>query len=429
VEKKKADIRHVFSDPAHGLKLRLSAASLTKPFEAPILRQEVDHNPVPMNAYEGSSEQSRCDIVATNSRQCALSTRDLRLLQLKMNLPLLQVELDQLQTDKCSQHSEELFVDKDTLRPRARAPSPWHSTLVPRHESNSRASGLRHDVFHRIGPLKLDCQAISAGSSALRSGNAPNPRKGVSRARPSNGDPSTRHCTGISRLALKPRRSVFRSLQRVSSLQAGSFRAHLSNESSRAPSHCEQPPNSRSSQPSQALQPPRIFEGPLQVVNMSEDDWEPDLESEEEPPSEKESRGQSDGASSNMGSDGFENEEDWQAGSEPHRHPGTHKLWLVEDHTTVDEVRQARSKTGASYPDPSRKDSDSKRHADQELTALRIQILEKRRSDSAQAHRDPEAARRLLERDEKELRDFEFSFGTFRKNIEYQDSGDLPTRM
>jgi len=86
-------------------------------------------------------------------------------------------------------------------------------------------------------------------------------------------------------------------------------------------------------------------------------------------------------------------------------------------------------KTCASYPDPSREDSDSKRHADQELSALWIQILEKRRSDSAQAHRDPEAARRLLERDEKELRDFEFSFGTFRKNIECQDPGDLRTRM
>ena len=97
-----------------------------------------------------------------------------------------------------------------------------------------------------------------------------------------------------------------------------------------------------------------------------------------------------------MGSDG-------KAGSEPHRHAETHNLWLVEDHTTDDKVRQARLKTGALYPDPSREDSDSKRHADQELTALRIEISEKRRSDSAQAHSDPEAARRLLERDEKEL--------------------------
>ena len=64
-----------------------------------------------------------------------------------------------------------------------------------------------------------------------------------------------------------------------------------------------------------------------------------------------------------------------------------------------------------------------------ELTALRIQILAKRRSDSAQAHSDLEAARRLLERDKKELRDFGFSFGTFRKNIEGQDPGDLRTRM
>ena len=104
-------------------------------------------------------------------------------------------------------------------------------------------------------------------------------------------------------------------------------------------------------------------------------------------------------------------------------------MWLVEDHTTGDKVRQARLKTGASYLNPSREDSDSKRHADQELTALRIQILEKRRSNSAQAHRNPEAARRLLQRDEKELRDFEYSFGTFRKNIECQDPEDLRTRL
>jgi len=169
------------------------------------------------------------------------------------------------------------------------------------------------------------------------------------------------------------------------------------------------------------------------VVNISEDDWEPDL-SEEEPSSDDKSRGQSDGAGSSMGSDGSENEEDWQAGSEPHQHAGNHNLWLVEDHTTGDKVRQARLKTGASYPDPSREDSDSKRHADQELTALRIQILAKRRLDSAQAHSDPEAARRLLERDEKELRDFHFCCDTLRKNIECQDiecqdPGDLRTRM
>ena len=94
-----------------------------------------------------------------------------------------------------------------------------------------------------------------------------------------------------------------------------------------------------------------------------------------------------------MGSDGSaENEEDCQAGSEPHGHAGTHNLWLVEDHTTVDKDRQARLKTGASYSDPSREDSDSKRHADQQLTALRIQNLEKRRSDSAQDHRDRSGA-------------------------------------
>jgi len=162
---------------------------------------------------------------------------------------------------------------------------------------------------------------------------------------------------------------------------------------------------------------------------MSENDWEPELESEEGPPSDDESRGQSDGAGSCMGSDGSQNEKDWQAGSEPHQHAGTHNLWLVEDHTTGDKVRQVRMKTGASYHDPSKEYSDSKRHADQELTALCIQILKKRRSDSAQTHCDPEAARHLLERDEKELRVFYFSFGTFRKNIECQDPGDLRTRM
>jgi len=144
----------------------------------------------------------------------------------------------------------------------------------------------------------------------------------------------------------------------------------------------------RTSQPSQALQPPRTFEGPLQVVNMSEDDWEPDLKSEEEPPSDDESRGHSDGAGSSMGSDGSKNEEDWQAGSltELHRYAGTHNLWFVEVHTTGNKVRQAPLKTGASYPDPSRKDSDSERHADQEISALRIQILGKRRRGSAQGH-------------------------------------------
>ena len=163
-----ADIRHVFSDPAYVSRVGLSAASLTNPFQAPILRQEVDHDPMPMDTYEGSSEQGRCVMVATNIS--APSPRDLPPLQLKMNLPLRQVELDQMQTDsdERSQHDEEPFADKDTLRPRARAPSPWRSTLVPRHESNTRASGLRHDVFNCSGPLKLGHQVISPGSSALR---------------------------------------------------------------------------------------------------------------------------------------------------------------------------------------------------------------------------------------------------------------------
>ena len=53
------DIRHVFSDPAHGSRVRLSAASLTNPCQALILQQKVDHDPMPMDAYKGSSEQSR----------------------------------------------------------------------------------------------------------------------------------------------------------------------------------------------------------------------------------------------------------------------------------------------------------------------------------------------------------------------------------
>ena len=68
---------------------------------------------------------------------------------------------------------------------------------------------------------------------------------------------------------------------------------------------------------------------------------------------------------------------------EPHRHAGTHNLWLVEHHTTGDKVRQARLKTGAPYPDPSREDSDGKQNADPEPSALRIQILEERHPDSA----------------------------------------------
>jgi len=59
---------------------------------------------------------------------------------------------------------------------------------------------------------------------------------------------------------------------------------------------------------------------------MSKDDWKPDLESEEEPTSDDESHGQSDGAGSSMGSDSSENEEDWQADSEPHWPAGIHNL-------------------------------------------------------------------------------------------------------
>ena len=58
---------------------------------------------MPMDAYNGSSELSRYDIATTNSS--ALPPRDLLPFQLKANLPLEQVELDQMQTDERSQHS------------------------------------------------------------------------------------------------------------------------------------------------------------------------------------------------------------------------------------------------------------------------------------------------------------------------------------
>jgi len=121
-----------------------------KGFQALILRQVVNHDPTPMDAYEGRIEQARCDIVEEYSS--APSPRDLPPLQLKVNLPLLQVELDQMHTEERGQHGEELFVYKDTLSPLACARSPWHSTLVPHHEPSTRALSLSHDVFNRIGP-------------------------------------------------------------------------------------------------------------------------------------------------------------------------------------------------------------------------------------------------------------------------------------
>jgi len=102
---------------------------------------------MPMDAYEGNSEQAKCDIVATYSS--APSPHDLPPVQLKANLPLLQVKLDQMQADERGQHCDELFVDKDTLSLLARSPSPWHSTLILRNEPSTRALGLRHDVFNR----------------------------------------------------------------------------------------------------------------------------------------------------------------------------------------------------------------------------------------------------------------------------------------
>ena len=89
--KTQADIRHVFSDLSHGSRVGLSAASLTNPLQALILRQEVDHDLMPMDTYEGRSEQARCDIVASNCN--APSPRDRPPIQLNVNLPLLQVEM------------------------------------------------------------------------------------------------------------------------------------------------------------------------------------------------------------------------------------------------------------------------------------------------------------------------------------------------
>ena len=160
----RADIKHVFFHPSHGSKGAISCQPF-QPFQAPIFRQEIVHDPMPIDSYEWSSEQARCDIVATNSS--APSPRDLpsrsatpirkevrrcqltllsphtlssvlyympRVLQLNVNLPLLQVELDQMQIDERGHHGEDLFVDKDALSPLARAPRPWHSALIPCHE-------------------------------------------------------------------------------------------------------------------------------------------------------------------------------------------------------------------------------------------------------------------------------------------------------
>jgi len=72
--KTQADIRHACFDPAHGSRVRLSAASLTNFFQAPILQQEVDQNPMPLDACDRSSEQSRCDIVTALSSASHLVT-------------------------------------------------------------------------------------------------------------------------------------------------------------------------------------------------------------------------------------------------------------------------------------------------------------------------------------------------------------------
>jgi len=79
-----------------------------------------------------------------------------------VNLPLLQVEFDRMQTVERSQYSQELFVDKDTLRPCARAPSPWHRTLVPRHEYNTRGSVMMSPTASALSNLITKPSALAA---------------------------------------------------------------------------------------------------------------------------------------------------------------------------------------------------------------------------------------------------------------------------
>jgi len=62
----------------------------------------------------------------------------------------------------------------------------------------------------------------------------------------------------------------------------------------------------------------------------------------------------------------------------------------------------------------SRKESDSKLHAKQELSVLRVRILEKRHSDSVQAYCNLEATPWLLDYEGKKLWDFKFFFETMR---------------
>ena len=85
---------------------------------------------------------------------------------------------------------------------------------------------------------------------------------------------------------------------------------------------------------------------------MSEDDCEPDQESEEKPPFDDEPKRQSDAAGSNMDSDVSQSEKDWQAGSELPRPIRFQNPWLVEDNTTGNRVCQVRSQKIVLHLDP-----------------------------------------------------------------------------
>jgi len=114
---------------------------------------------------------------------------------------------------------------------------------------------------------------------------------------------------------------------------------------------------------------------------MSEDDCEPDQESEEKPPCDDKPKRQSDAAGSNMDSDVSQREKDWQAGSELPRAIRIQNPWLVEDHTIGNKDCQVRSKKNALHLDPASRSwiassmftkSDCSTGAHQEITLVYI---------------------------------------------------------
>ena len=143
--------------------------------------------------------------------------------------------------DENSSHSEEPWVDKNTLSSLARALSPRHSTLVPRHESSL--------VRGPLASVRMSSTALGLPDSVIR----PSSLAAVPLALEMPRTPG-RACLALARamvvqaldrelssatIALKSCKSAFRSPQCVSSLQAGSCRAHLSSGSSRALRYCE----------------------------------------------------------------------------------------------------------------------------------------------------------------------------------------------